>query len=291
MTKHTRNPEARKAEIAALHQRMAEQVAQLATSEGWRSWVEMAGRLHHYSFRNILLIKSQNRGATRVAGFRAWQEMGRQVRKGEHGIRILGGRRWAKTDTDEQTGEENTTSGVRFFPCSVFDISQTDPIDGQEEPAQELQGVDDGQVFARVAEVLTAKGWTVSREQLPGGLKGETRPEIRVVAVAEGMSDAMAAAIILHEAAHIELGHTDRAGEEYKAHRGVMEVEAESVAHILGDIAGLDTSSWSIGYVTGWAGKDPEKTMAQTAEHVITTAAAMARSYRLEDQDEEEPAA
>ncbi len=91
MTKHTRNPEARKAEIAALHQRMAEQVAQLATSEGWRSWVEMAGRLHHYSFRNILLIKSQNRGATRVAGFRAWQEMGRQVRKGGHGIRIMGG--------------------------------------------------------------------------------------------------------------------------------------------------------------------------------------------------------
>lgn len=207
-------------------QGMFSSTARVTLTSVMSAWVEMADRLHHYSFRNILLIQSQNRGATRVAGFRAWQEMGRQVRRGEHGIRILGGRRWIKTDTDEQTGEENTTSGVRFLPCSVFDISQTDPIDGQEEPAQEVQGADDGEVFARVAEVLTAKGWTVSREQLPGGLKGETRPEVRVVAVAEGMSDAMAAAIILHEAAHIELGHTDRAGEEYKAHRGVMEVEA-----------------------------------------------------------------
>jgi len=36
-----------------------------------------------------------------------------------------------------------------------------------------------------------------------------------------------------------------------------MEVEAEFVAHIVADVAGLDTSAWLVGYVAGWGGKDP----------------------------------
>ncbi len=38
---------------------------------------------------NLLLIGAQAPQATRVAGFRTWQSVGRQVRKGERGIAIL----------------------------------------------------------------------------------------------------------------------------------------------------------------------------------------------------------
>lgn len=286
------SPEARKAEMEKLHQTMADQVHALTTSEGWRRWVQMAGRLHHYSLGNLLLILAQNEDATKVAGYRAWQAMGRQVRKGERGIRILGGRPWHKTETDEETGKETTTKGVRFFPCSVFDISQTDPIDGAEEPEEptrEIQGTDDAGIYARVAAQLTADGWTVQREQLPGAMKGATNPDKHTVTILPAISDAFAAAVILHEAAHIALGHTDDL-DEYHTHRGPMEVEAESVAHILGDIAGLDTSDWSIGYVAGWGGwkgNDPDATMKATAARVIAVAGEMARRFGLDAEGEE----
>jgi hypothetical protein len=38
---------------------------------------------------NCILIATQRPDATQVAGFKAWQQLGRQVRKGEHGIRIM----------------------------------------------------------------------------------------------------------------------------------------------------------------------------------------------------------
>lgn len=46
-------------------------------------------RFHTYSFGNVLLILRQNPEATTVAGYRTWQTLGRQVRKGERGIQIL----------------------------------------------------------------------------------------------------------------------------------------------------------------------------------------------------------
>src|SRR5690349_10560235 len=64
-------------------------VADLASSEGWTRYLESRSRFHSYSFGNVLLIAWQRPGATQVAGYRKWQEMGRQVRKGERGISIL----------------------------------------------------------------------------------------------------------------------------------------------------------------------------------------------------------
>lgn len=46
-------------------------------------------RFHHYSFGNILEIARQKPDATRVAGLYTWNQLGRRVKKGEKGIRIL----------------------------------------------------------------------------------------------------------------------------------------------------------------------------------------------------------
>src|SRR3954468_21987182 len=61
----------------------------LLDSEGWRRWVETRAAFHRYSLSNTLLIAHQRPDATRVAGYCAWQDLGRQVRKGERGIRIF----------------------------------------------------------------------------------------------------------------------------------------------------------------------------------------------------------
>ena len=62
--------------------------------------------------------------------------------------------------------------------------------------------------------------------------------------------------------------------EEYRQHRGRMEVEAESVAYIVAGLAGFDTSAYSIGYITGWADEDVQL-IRTTASRVLEAAHAI----------------
>jgi len=75
--------------LAALHEQISDGVAALVESDGWRAMLDTAAKFHSYSLGNLLLIGAQAPQATRVAGFRTWQSVGRQVRKGERGIAIL----------------------------------------------------------------------------------------------------------------------------------------------------------------------------------------------------------
>ncbi len=75
--------------LAALHEQISDGVAALVESQGWRAMLDTAAKCHIYSLGNLLLIGGQAPHATRVAGFRSWQSLGRQVRKGERGIAIL----------------------------------------------------------------------------------------------------------------------------------------------------------------------------------------------------------
>jgi hypothetical protein len=58
-------------------------------SETLAAYLGTMARFHNYSFGNILQIARQRPTATRVAGFSAWKELGRFVKKGEKGIQIL----------------------------------------------------------------------------------------------------------------------------------------------------------------------------------------------------------
>ena len=58
-------------------------------SETLSAHLSAMARFHSYSFGNILQIARQRPTATRVAGIRTWNEMGRFVKKGEKGIQIL----------------------------------------------------------------------------------------------------------------------------------------------------------------------------------------------------------
>lgn len=58
-------------------------VASLMASEAWRRALALKAAFRHYSFHNSVLIALQRPGATLVAGYRKWQQLGRQVRRGE----------------------------------------------------------------------------------------------------------------------------------------------------------------------------------------------------------------
>jgi antirestriction protein ArdC len=133
-------------------ERMEAASAALLTDDGFAAYVQTRATFHNYSVRNCMLIAQQYPEATAVASYRTWQSMGRQVRKGEHGIKILAPMTVAKprerrlgglshgssvaqmVAAGRETLEESTgpvETRVRFKSVSVFDISQTDgePID------------------------------------------------------------------------------------------------------------------------------------------------------------------
>ncbi len=100
----------------------------ILSSEGFAAYLSTMARFHSYSSSNIALILTQAPEATRVAGYKKWQELGRQVRKGENGIVILvpHKRRLNRDnqDVDEHKEEEITTERTVFTSVSGFGIGR-----------------------------------------------------------------------------------------------------------------------------------------------------------------------
>src|SRR5260370_30703963 len=88
------------------------------------------GKFHRYSFGNIREIARQMTSASRVAGLYAWNQLGRKVKKGEKGIRILapmiGTKRKKDKEADKDITKQNEPVLVGFRPVYVFDVSMTD---------------------------------------------------------------------------------------------------------------------------------------------------------------------
>ena len=105
--------------------------------------------------------------------------------------------------------------------------------------------------------------------------------------IAEGLTPAYAASVLLHEAAHVTLGHCDRPSEDYRAHRGAFEVAAESVAYVTAGLLGLDTSASSVSYVAGWVdGPDGASAIKETASAVVKAVHAIAEAIETPEAGE-----
>ena len=104
------------------------QAVERGESEQLKAHLGMLGRFHRYSVGNVLLIAMQRPGATRVAGVRAWNKLGRHVKQGEKGIRIYARIVWRKSKEGKQQEAkgEDTEELVRFRSVCVFDVAQTD---------------------------------------------------------------------------------------------------------------------------------------------------------------------
>lgn len=281
-------PEQRKAQAEALHATLTEQVKALTDSDTWMNFLRMTASFHAYSLNNLMLILAQFSQASAVCGFRQWQERGRQVRKGEKGIKIRGFSTKKITTTDPITGEEIEDKIARFPILTVFDISQTDPIEGFDQehalvrPCERLTGDHDNGLYTLGAEWLTNQAIPLLRANIQDATNGYTElgenGQAARVVVDSKLDPAHAAKTLIHEIAHIVLGHVTSGIDEYHAHRGVCETEAESVAFVIAGMAGLDTSAYSVGYVANWSQGDPD-TLRETAQRVLTAVHTVAEAF------------
>ena len=274
--------------LAQLHDRLLTQTEALLDSADWREFLAVAARFHRYSADNIMLILAQAPEATRVAGYRRWQSLGRQVRKGERGIAILAPcvRRARPVNDEEVTERPELVRVLRGFRVAhVWDISQTDGEPLADVRPTLLAGEAPVGLWDALAEQVSAAGFGLERDDC-GGANGRTNYLTRTVTVRDDVDDAQAVKTLAHELAHVWLHDPEHASH----HRGTAEVEAESVAYIVCHAAGLDSDEYSLPYVAVWAGGD-SATIRSTAERVLGAARRALEGAGLGDAPEEATAA
>jgi hypothetical protein len=254
--------------LRAAHEQLTQAVEQLVSGEDWAQMLNVAARFHRYSLNNVLLIQLQMPEATRVAGYRSWQTLGHQVRRGEHGLTILAPvlRRVQAEETStlppqptpisEGTERKPRQQLVGFKLTKVFDISQTDGPPLPDVSPELLGGDAPAALYEGLAGEVTAAGFTLQREDCSPA-NGRTDFGAKTVTVRPDCSEAQAAKTLAHELGHIQL-HDDPKylGFEGFACRGLAEVEAESVAYLVCSAAGLSTGEYSFPYVARWANGD-----------------------------------
>ena len=246
-------------------------IKNLFESERYAAYLQAMSKFHRYSYGNIILILSQYPSASQVAGFRSWKKFGRSVKKGERGIQILAPcpyTKWERQDKTDpttqlpvldgsgQTVQEMVAVKKQGYKVEyVFDVTQTE---GREMPSihSELSG-DVKQYDAICAALRDTSPVPIGFGPLPPGVYGSYSHLERRITIRPEMSQMQTLKTMIHEVAHSKLHalpvENDILIERPKKIRAIRELEAESVAYVVCQHFGIDTSEYSFGYIAEWA--------------------------------------
>ena len=249
-------------------------------SETLTAYLNAMARFHSYSFGNILQIARQRPTATRVAGIRTWNEMGRFVKKGEKGIQILapmtGYRRRKHGDGDSEQEPESKpqTVLIGFRAVYVFDVAQTEGAD-----LPEFEHSISGEVGENRDRLIDF----LAQQNIALEFNEKIAPALGVSyggknARLPGQSKAEEFVSLVHETAH-ELLH--KAERRTMTTQTVRETEAEAVAFIVGQAAGLEMGNASSDYIQMYAGN--ATLLAESLEVIQRTASTILRAIRPEE--------
>ena len=218
------------------------------------AYLAAMARFHSYSFANILSIVRARPDATRVAGIRTWNELGRFVKRGEKGIPILApmlGHRRRKDEADRNNGADDNAKPqpvlIGFRIVHVFDVEQTT---GQDLP--QFDHSISGEVGAHRDRLIDF----LARQNIALEYNENISPALGVsyggkIAILPGQSPAEDLVCLVHETAHELLHKSDR---RTMTTATVRETEAEAVAFIVGQAIGLEMGRASSDYIQMYAG-------------------------------------
>ena len=235
-------------EVIAANVKLLIEQLEAGHSEGLTAYLTTMGRFHNYSFGNILEIARQMPTATRVAGLYAWNQLGRNVKKGQKGIRILapmiGTRR--KKDTEAERSKDpaaiNTRVLVGFRAVYVFDVSQTEGAELQQFTERVKGQV--GEYRERLIDFTFAQGIALEfKESIVPALGMSYGGKI---ALLPGQEPAEEFSTLVHELAHEMLHKAER---RIATTKTVRETEAEAIAFVVSQTIGLDAGRASADYI------------------------------------------
>jgi hypothetical protein len=244
-------------------ERLEEATRALMTTEGWVRWAGARSRFHRYSFGNQLLIAQQAPDATRVAGYKTWQGLNRQVVKGAKGIRIfapIGGPCRACKGEDPDCGRCGGSGRWQSFKVvSVFDVAQTEGEPLPEVPGEPVTGDSHAAHLPTLEDFARSQGLSVTYEETREGQGGFFQPAGNRIVVSSELPPNGRVHVLIHELAHaLGIGY-----EGYGRH--AVEVIVETVAYIVGNSVGLDISSEALAYVASWGEADDLDALKQYA--------------------------
>jgi len=235
-------------------------------SEALTNYLTAMSRFHSYSFGNVLEISRQMPAATRVAGFWTWKNLGRNVKAGQKGIRILapivGVRRKRQDEAEKDITKQNERILLGFRNTYVWDISQTDGIDL---PSLRQVTGDPGENIERLTAFLNSKGIAVNYSENIAPALGMSYGGR--IAILPGQSKAETFSTLVHEAGHELLRHSERRTATTKT---VRETEAEAVAFVVGKAIGLVNEDASASYIQLYKGN--ASLLAESLEVIQQTA-------------------
>lgn len=254
-------------ELHQITDKLEKGVKDVFQSDKYKQFLNVMAKFPRYSVNNTMLIMMQRPDAQLCQSFTGWKQMGRYVKKGEKGISILAPapykieREQTKLDekgrpvfdADGEPVKEKVEVTIRAFKVvKTFDLSQTD---GKELPTigpSELVGNIEG--YPKLLQALQEiSPVPVSFELIDGDAKGFYHLEDKKIVVQDGMSEVQTIKTLLHEMAHQKLHDKDNVPEAKDISRNGKEVEAESVAYVVCQHYGINTSDYSFSYVAGWS--------------------------------------
>lgn len=277
-------------------------IKELFESDKYQQYLSTMSRFHRYSVNNTMLIYMQRPDATHVAGFNKWRDQfGRNVLKGEKGIRIIAPTPYKKKveeiKTDPETNapvldadgkaiiEEKEIRIPMFKVVSVFDVSQTA---GKPLPqlAADLSGnVQQYEVFMEA--LRRASPVPIEIKPVAHDTDGFFSIKAQSITIRAGMSEVQTVCAAVHEIAHAKLHDYEHMTEladdgetilvPGEKSRNTEEVEAESISYAVCQYYGIETGENSFGYIATWSkGKELKElrasleTINKTASELIT---------------------
>ena len=258
------------------------QALEAVHSEALSAYLSAMSHFHTYSFSNILLIATQKPTATRVAGIRTWNQLGRRVKKGEKGILIfaplVGWKRKPETEESKprKRGKKNQAENAAQAPevervqyllgfrgVYVWDVAQTE---GDEVPTltNTVQG-DVTEALSRLIELVESQQIKLEFSDKISPARGMSYGGM--IRVLPDMQPTETLATLVHELAHEMLHRAERRTLTTKT---VRETEAEAVAFVVCHALGLETGTGSADYIQLYHGD--AKLLQESLEVVQRTA-------------------
>lgn len=222
--KYTRKTaEERRQEVDQLSQSLVDHISAEAASGKIQEILDNLSKVSYdYSLNNVLLIGMQRPDATAVASYGKWQSVNRQVSAGEKGIAIICPVPYKyKTEVPKEDPlthahirdvdgniltEEKIVDGMSFRIGYVFDISQTEQIEGKEIIPLEIVKNLSGDVGDQYNDLLYAvrESAPVQTEigQINSAANGYFSHTDQKIVVKDGMSEKQTLKTMIHEVAH-----------------------------------------------------------------------------------------
>lgn len=231
-----------------------------------KAFIRKLAGFYRYSQMNRMLIDLQAGLANFVQGRTNWEKLGRRVRKDRlnRKIWILRPVIKRKEDIDDDCGGEDlkirTSRPVGYSVAYVYDVSDTEPIEGKVDRVAALLGMRETGtpapgLFGALEAFAHSIGFPARQvDELPGLARGYcTRNQIVLKRLP---SKTREIAVFAHEIGHALL-HFEEINREWgRDHdpRSVRELEAEAVAYVCTKAWGIADEEKVLEYISNWQG-------------------------------------